>query len=125
MPPRHASYEVWAPRGKIRWRTSGGSAYWNSAGVNATSPSVEYERTEDVGSYTRLVFSAARLLNNTPVFTLMRLLVSAALVALTASFASFPSPSRLGPCDLEAVATDATTRPVSIAAARALSARSS
>ena len=50
MPPRHASYEVWAPRGKIRWRTSGGSAYWNSAGVNATSPSVEYERTEDVGT---------------------------------------------------------------------------
>ena len=81
---------------------------------------------EDRGRrYTRLVFSAARLLNNTPVFTLMRLLVSAALVALTASFASFPSPSRLGPCDLEAVATDATTRPVSIAAARALSARSS
>ena len=34
----------------------------------------------------------------------MRLLVSAALVALTASFASFPSPS---PCDLTAMATDA------------------
>ena len=38
------------------------AAYWNSAGVNATSPSVEYERGQRGRrrSYTLLVFSTAR-----------------------------------------------------------------